>query len=69
MRLKVKIYNARAAHLGYDNVSAQAAWHGIDRGTMHAIKMGTNVPRLDTAARIARDLDMPIEDLFGVVAS
>jgi len=64
VRLRLEVYEALAARVGADNPTAQADLHGIDRGTVYALKNGTNVPRLDTAMRIAADLETTVEALW-----
>lgn len=69
VRLRVAVYDALAAAKGYPTVTAQAELHKIHRTTMHALKAGENVPRLDTAMQIANDLGVTVETLFERVAA
>lgn len=64
VRLKVDVYDALATAKGYRTVESQAALHGIHRATMHALRAGHNVPRLDTAMRFAADLGVPVETIW-----
>lgn len=64
VRLRVEVYDALAKAKGYVTVTAQAELHGMRRETLHALKNGENVPRLDTAMRMATDLDTSVEALF-----
>lgn len=41
-----------------------AAIAGIPANTLSTIETGTRIPRVDTALRIARALDLPVERLF-----
>ncbi len=41
-----------------------AAIAGIPANTLSTIETGARVPRVDTALRIARALDLPVERLF-----
>lgn len=67
-RLRLDVYDPIAKAKGYPKVQAQAAWHDLSRSQMHALRAGENVPRLDTAMRIAADCGVPVEVLFGAAA-
>lgn len=69
VRLRVEVYDRLAAAKGYTTVVSQAALHGLDRTHMYALKAGDNVPRLDTAMRIASDLGVPVEAIWERVAA
>lgn len=64
VRLKVDVYEALAKAKGYRTIESQADWHGVHRATMHAWRNGENVPRLDTAMRIAADLGVSVETIW-----
>ena len=68
-RLRVEVYDQLAAAKGYTTVTAQAEWHGLNRTTMHALRAGDNVPRLDTAMRMAADLGVAVEVIWERVAA
>lgn len=69
VRLKVPVYEALAKARGYLTIEAQADWHGVHRATMHAWRAGENVPRLDTAMRVAADLGVQVETIWERVAA
>ncbi len=64
VRLRVAVYDALAAAKGYATVTAQADLHKLNRATMHALRNGENVPRLDTAMRMASDLGVAVEVIW-----
>lgn len=68
VRLRVDVYDALAHAKGFTTVTAQAKAHGLDRTTMHALRAGENVPRLDTAMRMAADLGVAVEVIWERVA-
>jgi DNA-binding XRE family transcriptional regulator len=69
VRLRVEVYDALARAKGRDSVTAQARLHDMRRETLHALKAGLNVPRLDTAMRMASDLGTTVDALFERVAA
>lgn len=69
VRLRVDVYDRLAAARGYDSVTSQAILHRLNRATMHALKNGENVPRLDTAMRMAADLGVAVEVIWERVAA
>jgi hypothetical protein len=69
VRLRLNVYEALATAKGYRTVESQANLHGIHRATMHALRAGENVPRLDTAMRMAADLGVAVEVLWERVAA
>jgi len=64
LRLRVDVYDALAKAKGYDSVEALARLHGIHRSALFRIRAGTRGPRLETAMRMATDLDTTVENLF-----
>ena len=64
VRLRLNVYEALAVAKGFGTVESQAKLHGIHRATMHALRAGENVPRLDTAMRMAADLGVAVEVLW-----
>lgn len=62
--LDIAVYDPIAASKGFRTVTSQAKWHGLNRATMHALRAGENVPRLDTAMRIASDCGVRVEALW-----
>ncbi len=54
---------------GSGPAGVEATLHGIHRATMHALRAGENVPRLDTAMRMAADLGVAVEVLWERVAA
>jgi DNA-binding XRE family transcriptional regulator len=69
VRLRVGVYDRLAASKGYVTVTAQAELHKLNRATMHALRNGENVPRLDTAMRMAADLGVAVEVIWERVAA
>ena len=69
VRLRVDVYDKLAAAKGYSTVTAQAELHDLNRTTMHALRAGENVPRLDTAMRMAADLGVAVEVIWERVAA
>lgn len=68
-RLRLEVYDALAKAKGLDNVSAQAAYHGIGRQHMTALKAGRKSAGLGLALKMAADLDTTVEALFRRVAA
>lgn len=64
LQLRTDVYDALAAAKGYTTVVGQARWHGIARSTMFRLRAGGRA-ELSTAARIAADLAVPIEVVWG----
>jgi len=69
VRLRLDVYDRLARAKGYVTVTSQAELHGINRATMHALRNGENVPRLDTAMRFAADLGVAVEVIWERVAA
>jgi DNA-binding XRE family transcriptional regulator len=64
VRLRVAVYDAIARSKGFATVESQAAWHEVARSTMFRLRGGDDMPRLDTAMRMAADCGVPVEALF-----
>lgn len=64
VRLRTEVYDVLAAAKGYDTVASQAIWHGVARSTMFRLRSGGQ-PNLQIAARIAADLGVAVEVIWG----
>lgn len=61
------MYDAIATAKLHPTVESQAVWHELSRSTMFRLRAG-EVPRLDTAMRIAADCGVPVEVIWERVA-
>jgi hypothetical protein len=64
----VDVYDALAASKGHPTVADQALWHEIGRSTLFRLRSG-EMPRMDTAMRMAADLGVAVEVIWERVAS
>lgn len=69
LRLRGEVFDEACSRLGAETGIARAALVDVDRGTVRRWKLGDATPQLDVAMRVARQLDLRVEDLWEEVSA